>query len=128
MMNQSDKQMRAALQAYVDALNAKDLAGVVDLYAEDATLEDPVGGPVLQGRAAIEAFYGRVVPLGLEVRMVAEPRGSHGNAAAMAFEVVAPTAEGGRARIKVIDVFTFDAAGKFTSMKAYWGPEDVGLA
>jgi steroid delta-isomerase len=121
----SAPQMRAALQAYVDALNAKDLAGVVALYAEDATLEDPVGGPALSGRAAIAEFYGRVVPYGLEVRMVTEPRGSHGNAAAMAFEVVAPTPDGNRIRIQVIDVFTFNEAGKFTSMKAYWAPDDA---
>ena len=26
---------------------------------------------------------------------------------------------------RVIDVMRFDAKGKFTSMKAYWGPSDM---
>lgn len=119
-------QMRAALQAYADALNARDLDAVVALYAEDATLEDPVGAAEpLRGRAAIAAFYGRFVPYGIQVRMVTEPRGSHGNAAAMAFEVEAPTPDGGRCCIKVIDVFTFNEQGQFTSMRAYWAPDDA---
>ena len=30
-----------------------------------------------------------------------------------------------RAVIRVIDVMTFDAAGKFSSMRAYWGSSDM---
>jgi steroid delta-isomerase len=121
-------QMRAALQRYVDAINACDTEAVVALYAEDATIEDPVGSPPIQGRAAIAAFYGKVVPLGLKLRMVAPVRGSHGNAAAMAFEVEAPAPGGVRSLIRVIDVMTFDAAGRFTSMKAYWATDDANIA
>ena len=35
--------MEAAVHAYVRALNASDLDAIVALYAEDATVEDPVG-------------------------------------------------------------------------------------
>jgi steroid delta-isomerase len=119
------QQMRDALQAYVDALNARDTEAVVALYADDATLEDPVGAEPLRGRAAIAEFYGRVVPYGLKVRMVAPVRGSHGHSAAMAFEVEAPTPDGGLCLIRVIDVMTFNAQGKFSSMRAFWAPDDA---
>jgi steroid delta-isomerase len=118
-------QMRIALQHYIDAINARDTDAVVALYADGATIEDPVGSPAIQGREAIAAFYAKVVPLGLKLRMVAPARGSHGNAAAMAFEVDAPAAGGGRSIVRVIDVMTFDAEGKFTSMRAFWAPDDM---
>jgi len=118
-------QMRIALQRYVDAINARDTEAVVQLYADDATIEDPVGSPPIRGRAAIADFYGKVVPMGLKLRMVAPVRGSHGNSAAMAFEVEAPAPGGARSVIRVIDVMTFDIEGRFTSMKAYWAPDDA---
>lgn len=121
-------QMRAALQRYVDAINARDTEAVVALFADDATIEDPVGSPPIRGREAIAAFYGKVVPLGLTLRMVAPARGSHGNAAAMAFEVESPAPGGARSIVRVIDVMTFDAEGRFTSMRAYWAPDDATAA
>lgn len=123
-MSPNPAQMRATLQRYIDAINAQDTRGVVALYAEDAALEDPVGTPPIVGHAAIAAFYAKVVPLGLKLRLVAPIRGSRGNAAAMAFEVDAPAANG-RNIIRVIDVMTFDGEGKISSMRAYWAPDDV---
>jgi len=118
-------QMRAALQKYIDAFSARDTDAVVTLYADDATLEDPVGTAPIHGREAIAAFYGKVVPIGLTPRLAAPIRGSHGNAAAMAFEVDVPAPNGGDTVIRVIDVMTFNAEGKITSMRAYWAPDDM---
>ncbi len=42
----------------------------------------------------------------------------------MAFDVKL-TYQGASMVIRVIDVMTFDEQGKFTSMKAYWGPSDM---
>ena len=42
---------------YVRAFNARDLERVASLYAEDATLEDPVGSAMVRGKPAIRAFY-----------------------------------------------------------------------
>ena len=125
--NPGAERMRAAMQAYADAINAGDAQAIVALYADDATVEDPVGNEPLVGRAAIAAFYGAVASRGVKLRIVAPIRGSHGNAAAMAFEVDAAGPEGQRVVYRVIDVMTFNAAGLFTSMKAYWAPDDVSV-
>ena len=53
----TQQQMKAAMQAYIDAFNRVDVDGIVNLYAEDATVEDPVGSPVTSGRKAIAEFY-----------------------------------------------------------------------
>lgn len=119
-----EKQMRAAMQAYIDHFNRGDAAAVVALYADDATVDDPVGKTRLQGREQIAAFYQRSVSLGAKLSLDAPIRASHGNSAAMAFTVDVALPHG-HFLIRVIDVMTFDEQGLFTSMKAYWGPGDM---
>ena len=120
----SEAQMREAMQAYIDAFNRQDLAAIVNLYAEDATVEDPVGSELKRGRAEIEAFYKTALETGAQLKLSAPIRASHGDSAAMAFEV-ALHYQGQDMVIHVIDVMTFNAAGQYTSMKAYWGPGDM---
>lgn len=117
--------MRRAMQAYIDAFNSGDADAVLALYADDATVEDPVGTPAKVGMAEIEAFYRYSVGLGAKLTLVAPIRASYTNTAAMAFDVQVTLPEQGPCLIRVIDVMTFNEAGKFTSMKAYWGPGDM---
>jgi len=116
----SEQVMKAAMQAYIETFNRGDPQAVAALYTADATLEDPVGSPPKRGRQAIEAFYTHSIGTGAKLALDAPIRGSHGNAAAMAF-----TARIGPLTVRVIDVMTFDEAGRFTSMRAYFGPGDM---
>lgn len=123
-MKIGEQQMKQALQAYIDLYNKDDLDGVVGLYADDATVEDPVGSPLKTGKQAIRDFYQYAMTTGARLSLAAPIRASHGNSAAMAFDVKLTMPEG-KLLIRVIDVMTFNAAGKFASMKAYWGPSDM---
>lgn len=120
----SEKNMKAAMQAYIDGFNRNDHAGIVGLYADDATVEDPVGSPPKKGKAEISAFYEYALKTGAKLSLAAPIRASHGNSAAMAFDVKLQMPQG-KALIRVIDVMTFNEAGKFSSMRAYWGPSDM---
>lgn len=119
-------QMKQAMQAYLDAFNRGDLAALMALYADDATVEDPVGSTPKRGRAQIHAFYAMALKTAARLALAAPIRGSQGDAAAMAFDVTL-TSPHGRAVIRVIDVMTFDAAGRFSSMKAYWSQSDMEM-
>jgi steroid delta-isomerase len=121
-----EKQMKAAMQEYIDAFNRVDVDSIVNLYADDASVEDPVGSPPKVGKAAIAEFYQMAIKTGARLSLAAPIRGSHGNAAAMAFDVQLNMPEGS-AVIRVIDVMTFNDAGKFSSMRAYWGQGDMEL-
>jgi steroid Delta-isomerase len=116
----SQETMKAAMQAYIDAFNSGSADAVTALYAENATVEDPVGSPPKQGKAQIHAFYAHSIATGAKLSLDAPVRGSHADSAAMAF-----SARIGPLTVRVIDVMTFDEAGKFTSMKAYFGPGDL---
>lgn len=131
----SEQQMKAAMQAYIDLFNQGDHAGIANLYSDDATVEDPVGTPLKNGKAEVAAFYKFAVSTGAKLELAAPIRASHGNSAAMAFNVIlnmpanlqVGTGQEGRAMIHVIDVMTFNDAGQFTSMRAYWGKSDMHM-
>lgn len=115
--------MKSALQAYIDAFNAGDAERLISLFAEDATIEDPVGSDLVHGLDAIADMYRGGVTMVTCMELSAPIRGSHSNAAAMAFDFEMDI-DGVKIRTSAIDVMEFDKAGKIIRMKAYWGPSD----
>jgi steroid delta-isomerase len=115
--------MKAALEAYVAAMNDGDVAGLLALFAPEATIEDPVGTPLRRG-AELAAWFRASAAVGAKLRMTAPVRGSWANEAALVFEVEYD-ADGRRLRTRSLDVCAFDAAGRITSLRAFWGPGDV---
>ena len=121
----TEEQMRFAMQAYIDRFNAQDAEGLAGLFADDARIEDPVGGTmIVEGRAAIDDFYRRAVTMVDRLELAAPIRTSHGAAAAMPFDIHMKL-EGRPVLIRAIDVMTFDADGRIIDMKAYHGPGDM---
>lgn len=114
------EEMVRAVERYVEAFDNSDPAAVRDLFAENATVEDPVGTPPHAGHEAIHAFYARSMQTGARLKLEGPVR-TVGNTAAFPFSVHL-TLDNRPARIDVIDLFTFDEHGKVTSMRAYFGP------
>jgi steroid delta-isomerase len=124
MPNAADK-----VQAITDTVNryielvAKGSADdLVELYADDATVEDPVGDEVHIGRRAIHGFYSAVKDVERECELVSLRVA--GNEAAFQFRLTVTAGEH-RMVIEPIDVMVFDDRGKITAMKAYWSAADV---
>ena len=103
--------------------SADDLA---ELYAEDAIVEDPVGGGEVHiGRQAIHGFYSGLASAdGVERECELVTLRVAGNEAAFQFRLTVGTGEH-RILIEPIDVMVFGDDGKVTAMKAYWSPSDV---
>ena len=109
----------AVVEKYIQAFATNDMDVIKDIYAENATLEDPVGSEVRHGMAAIVEFYAQAFSTGATLER-SGPARCAGNAVAFPFFVHV-----GTMKVQAIDVFEFDAAGKVVSMKAYWGPENI---
>ncbi len=123
-MSASPERIRSTADAYLAALTAGDLEAVLDLYAEGATVEDPVGGgTVHQGKAAIREFYASVVALRIEGEVL-EARVC-GNDLLFNFEITTHFDGGAKATINVWDLMTHDEQGKVAAMRAYWTPENM---
>lgn len=115
------KQMVATIDAYLTALTTRDLDAILAIYAEDATVEDPVGATPLQGQAALRAFYERALAMTLRPERTGSVKVA-GREAAFAFTLRMP--DQGR-QLDIIEVMRFDDAGKVTSMRAFWGGGNV---
>ncbi|NMM01740.1 SnoaL-like domain-containing protein [Paraburkholderia sp. RP-4-7] len=122
-MNTSEN-MKARLVDYIEAFNAADASRVIALFADNASIEDPVGTPLKEGKSEIETFYTYATSVGARLELMAPPRGSHGNSASISFRVHITAQDGRPAHIDVTDVMDFDAAGKILRMRAYWGADD----
>ena len=118
----SPEDMRATVTRYVELLSQGDAQGIIELYAEDARVEDPVGGDPLVGRAAVLDFY-----TNMSGKLTAEITGPIRVAGReCAFPMLARAELGGnRMEMDVIDVMRFDDAGKVTSMRAFWSPGEM---
>ncbi|MDZ7884968.1 MAG: nuclear transport factor 2 family protein [Mycobacterium sp.] len=112
--------LQGFVQRYLDTVVAGSADDVAALYAEDATLEDPVGGGEVHiGRQAIAGFYKNVA--GVEVKTELLSFRAGGGEAAFVFAITV----GGAMRIEPIEIMAFNAEGQITSMRAYWGPADI---
>ena len=116
-------QMKRVLQAYLDAINARDPQGILDLFAPDAVIEDPIGTKPKRG-AEIESFYRPIADLDVGVELAAPIRGSSGHSAAMAFTVEIRRGDE-RTIVHSLDVMDFNADCKIVAMRAYNSPDDT---
>ncbi|MEY8014921.1 MULTISPECIES: nuclear transport factor 2 family protein [Mycobacterium] len=112
----------ATVNRYIALVAGGSADELVELYADDATVEDPVGGEVHIGRQAIHGFYSALEGAQRECELVSLRVA--GNEAAFQFRLTV-NAGGQRMLIEPIDVMAFDERGKVTTMKAYWSATDV---
>lgn len=107
---------------YIALLAEGSVDELVDFYADDATLEDPVGGEVHIGTTAIRGFYSALAGLQRESELVSLR--VSGSEAAFQFRLTVTAGEH-KMRVEPIEVMAFDDRGKVTSMKAYWSEADA---
>ncbi len=129
------EKMAASVLAYIDLFNAQDAAGIAALYADDASVTDPVGTPPKNGKDAILAFYTLAVKNGAKLVQNGPTRIVADHAAfAFTVSVGAMTAvdkavdvelPAGGMTIDVIDTFKFNDDNKVTEMRAFWGPTNI---
>ncbi|MGH0030739.1 MAG: nuclear transport factor 2 family protein [Myxococcota bacterium] len=123
--------IRQLYDRYPDLVTKGDVDAIVELYAEDATIEDPIGSDLHRGRDAVRAFYQGI---GTPTMKRSGPVRVAGREAATPLVVIL----GGPGDEKVLDIISvmvFDDDGKITSMRAYWSgdairpatPEDLAL-
>jgi steroid delta-isomerase len=120
-----EEKIVAAIETYVASFEKKELDTIVDLFAEDAWIEDPVGSERKVGRDALRAFYQTAIDMNLKGTLESEIRVA-GNEAAFAFSIAVDTGNG-TLLISPIDTMTFNDDGKITSMRAFFGARNQSM-
>ena len=114
--------IESVVRRYLELVATGTADDIAQLYATDATVEDPVGGEVHIGRHAIHGFYKNIEDAPKETELLSLRVAGH--EAAFMFAITIGAGEH-RIRIEPIDVMVFDSDGKVASMKAYWSPANV---
>ena len=114
---------KAACEAYVRCLTDSDLEALLDLFADDAAIEDPVGTDWRKGKEVLRAFYAEACQGVAKAELTGDPRVA-GNEVAFPFNVTAG-APGQQVVINIIDIFKFNEDGKIATMRAFWGPNNM---
>ena len=120
----SNARIREVIDQYVALVATGTADQVVALFADGATVEDPVGSEIRTTRESIREFYASIEGLEQEGRIVTARVA--GASAAFQFEL-STTAGDQTFHLAPIDVMTFDDDGLITSMKAYWSNSDMSL-
>jgi len=124
-MPASPEKIREVIEQYVARVATGTTDEVMELYADGATVEDPVGSEVRSTPEAIREFYSGLE--GLEQAGEVLSARIAGGEAAFLFEL--RTRAGDKTyTLAPIDVMTFDDDGRITSMKAYWSDADMSVS
>ena len=108
---------------YLELVSTGTADDVAEMYADDATLEDPVGGGEVHiGRQAINGFYKTMEGAQRKAELGTLRVGGH--EAAFVFTLTVTVGDSSMV-IEPLETMSFDSDGKITSMKAYWGPDNV---
>ena len=124
-MAASAERISEVIHRYVELVATGTADEVVDLYAESATVEDPVGSEVRTTRESIREFYATLEGLEQEGKVLTSRIA--GGEAAFCFEL-ATKAGDQTFTLAPIDVMTFDDDAKITSMRAFWADSDVEVS
>ncbi|WP_168701700.1 nuclear transport factor 2 family protein [Gordonia paraffinivorans] len=113
----------AAVDSYIELLNSGTAEQIADLYAPDATVEDPIGADIRDTREQLVEFYSVIT--GMEDRTATlKWKKVAGDTAVFEFTLVTKTS-GLAFEITPVDIMVFDENGKVKSMRAVWRQEDL---
>lgn len=122
-----DHPARRISQRSYDAVSRKAKDEWLELFADDARLEDPVGpsffdpdGSGHSGKQAIGAFWDLAIAPVAEFRFTIRDSFANGNACANIGTFSTRMADGTRADTDLIAVYRLDDGGLIRSMSAHW--------
>jgi steroid Delta-isomerase len=121
---------RAASQRSYAAVAAGDLDRWLEVYAEDAVIEDPVGPSMFDpegrghyGHDGIRAFWEQAIAPIESFRFVIHDSHANGSTCANVGTITTTFPDGGVVDTDLVMVYRVDERGQISSMRAYWEPE-----
>jgi len=118
----STDEIRGVIERYVKLMSDGDHEGIAALYAEDGTVEDPIGAELRRGREAVREFY-RISAGSARLSLSGPIRVAGSEAAFPLLASLGP--EDDPSYLDIIDVMAFDEEARITSMRAFWSADGI---
>ena len=110
--------IRQVYERYPELFSKGDTDAVVELYADDATIEDPIGSELRVGKEGVRAFYESTMG-GAVMKRTGAVRIAGLEAACPFVCLIGPEGPDQKA-LDIISTMVFDESGKIKQMRAYW--------
>ena len=117
--------IRETINQYVARFNTGDFDGLVALFTEDATQEDPVGTPANVGHAAIRQFFANIEGVGKPQLNVLHDPIIVGNEAMLTFSVITEIGDQKVTVPFVVDHMTLGDDGRIAKLRAFFDPTSM---
>lgn len=126
MAHPTEEHIAGVMQQYVDSITEGDLEAILDLFTDDAVVEDPVGSEPKRGKAALREFYEMTIESVDTMILEGNPRAREqwGACAMLAY----PKGMDGKMEVETLDVMEFNEAGKVVAMTAYFGDKNLRMS
>ena len=118
--NLTSEQTEAVIEEVFAGLAAFDVQRVVNNFASDAVVEDPVGTPPIQGTQAIAAYLGTFPSLFSEIKLYSLDIKVRGQEVAVAWRLRFKTRTGNVFFLEGIGFFKFNQEGKIQSEREFF--------
>jgi steroid delta-isomerase len=118
--NLNSEQTEAVIEDAFNGLVAFDVQRVVNHFADDATLEDPVGTPPIVGKQAIAAYLGTFPTLFSEMKLYSLDIKVRGQEAAVKWRLRFKTKTGNTFFLDGIGIFKLNEEGKIVSEREFF--------
>jgi len=113
--------LEAWLQKYGAAWEGKDPAAAGKIFAADATYHENAYEPVMQGRAALEKYWGTVTADQRDIKFESKVVAVNGNTGVAHWTATFKLAStGGTVSLDGVFVLEFDASGQCKSLREWW--------
>ena len=126
MADQVEHPARLASQRSMAAVEAGDRDAWLDLFTDDAVVEDPIGpsplnpeGQGRRGKAAIAGFWDEVISMG-QVRFTLRESYACGDECANVGRITTTLPDGNRSFVEGVYTYRVDDAGKLVALRAFW--------
>ncbi|MDL2354060.1 MAG: nuclear transport factor 2 family protein [Pseudomonadota bacterium] len=121
----TQEQVSATVNAYLDSWRNGDSAARAALFADHAVLEDPVGTPPVEGKAALLAFWQRAEAYPSKFDAVLASIVVCGNEAIVKFALRIEIIGVASGTLQIVENFQLDKAGKIVRLRAFWDAASV---
>lgn len=119
----SADQIRSVVDRYPELASKGDVDALVALYAEDATIEDPIGSELRRGHEGVRAFY-EATAGSFTIKRVGKIHVAAGESATPLVCLIGAEGPDQKA-LDIVSVMKFDDDGRIASMRAFWSYDEL---
>jgi steroid Delta-isomerase len=120
----SPNEVSALVDRYISAFNTRDRSTYISLFADGATVEDPLGSLPIKSASLLGAFFDATTSVPLHLELEQDSIRVSGNHVTFRFqlELGAGTSQ---VATKPVDALDIDSSSKILSLVAYWKPAEL---